>query len=368
MPDTTIPHQEARQELQLAAGSLKVEADTLWLLDQTKLPHQQVWLPMNQEADLMAAIKGLKVRGAPLIGIAAAVYVALQSSRLDAALLHGLIDRLLTSRPTAVNLSLNLEAMRQVLEAHPAAEQRAKQLPAMARQLFDQEAKMCADLAQAGQQVIHPLKQAGKAKILTHCNTGSLATIGVGTAIGVITEAAKAGKVAKVWVSETRPLLQGGRLTAFEMVKAGIPHQIVTDSMAAYLMALQEVDLVVVGADRIAVNGDVANKIGTYSLAVACHSHGVPFYVAAPATTYDPDCTSGSEIPIEQRPAAEVKGFHFDPRDESAGGVAWSPEASEVFNPAFDVTPSRLISGYILPGGVAYHPAHITQLLTSATP
>lgn len=358
---TTTVHETA----QLTAGSLKVTADTLWLLDQTKLPHEQVWLAMEQEADLMAAIKGLKVRGAPLIGIAAAVFVALESVRQEPSELNSLIDRLLTSRPTAVNLSLNLEAMRKVLQESQslAGEERAERLRAMAWQLFDREAKMCAALAAAGQQVIHPLKGSDKVKILTHCNTGSLATIGVGTAIGVITEAAKAGKVDKVWVSETRPLLQGGRLTAYEMVEAKISHQIITDSMAAYLMAQKEVDLVVVGADRIAVNGDVANKIGTYSLAVACHSHGVPFYVAAPATTYDPDCNSGCEIPIEQRPAEEVKGFRFEPKDDSAGGVAWSPEASEVFNPAFDVTPSRLISGYILPGGVAYHPAHITSRL-----
>lgn len=345
----------------LSAGSLKVEGNTLKLLDQTQLPLREEWLSCPTIEALYGAITALKVRGAPLIGIASALFVALEAEGgASDAQLHAAIDRLLTSRPTAVNLSRNLAAMRAAIPSGTAA------LVATATELFTAEGDMCQALATAGQQVVAPRPgepSRDKVKILTLCNTGSLATIGIGTAIGVITEAAKAGRVEQVWVSETRPLLQGGRLTAYEMVKGAIPHQIITDSMAATLMAAGEVDLVVVGADRIAVNGDVANKIGTYALAVCSHHHGVPFYVAAPSTTYDPSCACGADIPIEQRDPAEVKGFRFDPGNPEAQKIRWSPEASAVFNPAFDVTPAALISGYILPRGVAYNPQQMRALL-----
>ncbi len=184
-------------------------------------------------------------------------------------------------------------------------------------------------------------------RLLTHCNTGGLATAGVGTALGVIARAHQQGNVANVWVGETRPLLQGGRLTAWELGELAIPFQLITDSMAASLMASGQVDAVWVGADRIAANGDVANKIGTYSLAVLAHYHQIPFYVAAPHTTLDRQCVSGRDIPIEQRAASEVTGAAG-----SFGSVQWAPVAATVCNPAFDVTPAALISGWVLDTGV----------------
>lgn len=343
----------------LSAASLKVENNELLLLDQTRLPLEERWLSCSTTDELYDAIKALKVRGAPLIGIASALFVALAAEKGAAVPeLKAMIAKLGESRPTAVNLLRNLAALSAELEQGPGS------LSACAVGLFEQEKAMCEALATKGQQVVLPLRGEGPVKILTHCNTGSLATIGVGTAVGVITTAAKAGKVSKVWVSETRPLLQGGRLTAYEMVKAGIDHAIITDGMAASLMATGQVDLVVVGADRIAVNGDIANKIGTYALAVSCYYHGVPFYIAAPETTYDPECLSGAAIPIEQRDPAEVKGFRFDPGNPSAEQIRWAPEGSGVYNPAFDVTPAQLITGYLLPGGVAYHPGQISSLLS----
>lgn len=343
----------------LHAASLKVEDNTLWLLDQTLLPLSEQWFSPGSVDELYAAIVSLKVRGAPLIGIASALFVALAAEQGASELeLRAMIDRLAQSRPTAVNLRRNLTELTAVLSGGPA------KLAACAARLFFEEQHMCLSLATKGQHLVRAKDGSqGPAKILTHCNTGSLATIGVGTAVGVITVAAKAGKVAKVWVSETRPLLQGGRLTAYEMVKAGIDHAIITDGMAASLMAAGEVDLVVVGADRIAVNGDVANKIGTYALAVACRAHEVPFYVAAPATTYDPDCAAGEQIPIEQRDPAEVRGFSFPGGEDERGSIRWAPAQSPVYNPAFDVTPAGLVSGYLLPGGVASRPAEITGLL-----
>ncbi|PYA73516.1 S-methyl-5-thioribose-1-phosphate isomerase, partial [Serratia marcescens] len=181
----------------------------------------------------------------------------------------------------------------------------------------------------------------------THCNPGGLATAGVGTAIGVLLRAHRQGKVQQVWVDETRPLLQGGRLTAWELGELGIPYRLICDAMAASLMAQGQVDAVWVGADRIAANGDVANKIGTYSLAVLAHYHGIPFYVAAPHTTHDPHCPDGAAIPIEQRAAAEVTGV-----SGSFGACQWAPNEAPVYNPAFDVTPAKLISGWVFDSGV----------------
>jgi len=205
-----------------------------------------------------------------------------------------------------------------------------------------EDRELCERIARAGSALVTP-----GSRLLTHCNTGGLATAGVGTALGVIARAHEEGNVANVWVDETRPLLQGGRLTAWELGELGVPYQLITDSMAASLMAQGLVDAVWVGADRIAANGDVANKIGTYSLAVLAKFHHVPFYVAAPQTTLDPACPNGAAIPIEQRAAAEVTGVAG-----SFGAVQWAPEEARVYNPAFDVTPASLISGWVLDGGV----------------
>ncbi|SQK76145.1 Methylthioribose-1-phosphate isomerase [Tatumella ptyseos] len=284
----------------LQTTSLKIIDNQLWILDQQALPQQKNWLSAGSTDALVSHIHALRVRGAPLIGLSASLLLALQAeqgmSRAD------LQDSLLTlraARPTAVNLMNNLDRMQEAL----AAEDYVTALVREALRLVDEDRQLCDNIAQAGT----PLITAGS-RILTHCNTGGLATAGVGTALGVITRGWQQGKVAHVWVGETRPLLQGGRLTAWELSESGIPCQLITDSMAAALMADGQVDAIWVGADRIAANGDVANKIGTYSLAVLARYHGIPFYVAAPHTTLDRHCPSGKDIPIEQRAAAEVTG------------------------------------------------------------
>jgi len=219
-----------------------------------------------------------------------------------------------------------------------------------ALRLVAEDKQLCDNIARAGSTLVKPGSQ-----LLTHCNTGGLATAGVGTALGVIAYAHQQGLVKNVWVDETRPLLQGGRLTAWELGELNIPYQLITDSMAASLMARGVVDAIWVGADRIAANGDVANKIGTYSLAVLAHYHGIPFYVAAPHTTLDSQCPNGDAIPIEQRAASEVTGVAG-----SFGSVQWAPESAAVYNPAFDVTPAALISGWVLDTGVVT-PAQVEE-------
>lgn len=323
----------------LQTTSLKIIDNQLWILDQQALPQQKNWLSADSTDALVSHIHALRVRGAPLIGLSASLLLALQAeqgmSRAD------LQDSLLTlraARPTAVNLMNNLDRMQEAL----AAEDYVTALVREALRLVDEDRQLCDNIAQAGT----PLITAGS-RILTHCNTGGLATAGVGTALGVITRGWQQGKVAHVWVGETRPLLQGGRLTAWELSESGIPCQLITDSMAAALMADGQVDAIWVGADRIAANGDVANKIGTYSLAVLARYHGIPFYVAAPHTTLDRHCPSGKDIPIEQRAAAEVTGVAG-----SFGAVQWAPENIRVHNPAFDVTPAALISGWVLDTGL----------------
>lgn len=231
----------------------------------------------------------------------------------------------------------NLDRMKQAL----AQEDFVVALSHEALRLVEEDRQLCDSIAEAGSALVKP-----GSRLLTHCNTGGLATAGVGTALGVIARAHQQGKVASVWVDETRPLLQGGRLTAWELGELAIPYRLITDSMAASLMASGQVDAIWVGADRIAANGDVANKIGTYSLAVLAHYHQIPFYVAAPYTTLDRQCASGRDIPVEQRAASEVTGVAG-----SFGSVQWAPEAAAVYNPAFDVTPAALISGWVLDTG-----------------
>ncbi|HGY5931750.1 TPA: S-methyl-5-thioribose-1-phosphate isomerase, partial [Serratia marcescens] len=248
------------------------------------------------------------------------------------------LHTLRAARPTAVNLMNNLDRMKLAL-AEP------DWVPAMvneALRLVEEDRRLCDRIADHGAGLVKP-----GSRLLTHCNTGGLATAGVGTAIGVLLRAHRQGKVQQVWVDETRPLLQGGRLTAWELGELGIPYRLICDAMAASLMAQGQVDAVWVGADRIAANGDVANKIGTYSLAVLAHYHGIPFYVAAPHTTHDPHCPDGAAIPIEQRAAAEVTGV-----SGSFGACQWAPNEAPVYNPAFDVTPAKLISGWVFDSGV----------------
>ncbi|HBV4739810.1 TPA: S-methyl-5-thioribose-1-phosphate isomerase [Klebsiella pneumoniae] len=290
----------------LQTTSLRVSENQLFILDQQALPQEKRWLAADNVALLVDHIHTLRVRGAPLIGLSASLLLALLAQR-----------------------GLNRDALQQALEAE-------------ALRLVEEDKQLCDRIAEAGSALVKP-----GSRLLTHCNTGGLATAGVGTALGVIALAHRQGKVTNVWVDETRPLLQGGRLTAWELGELGVPYQLIADSMAASLMAQGQVDAVWVGADRIAANGDVANKIGTYSLAVLAHYHQIPFYVAAPQTTLDRHCPNGAAIPIEQRAAAEVTGVAG-----SFGAVQWAPTGAAVYNPAFDVTPAGLISGWALDSGV----------------
>lgn len=322
----------------LQATSIKYQNNTLYVLDQHQLPHIENWLPCESVDAMVAMIQKLQIRGAPLIGIGASLLLGhMAANGTSAAELQSAAEVLRSARPTAVNLMNNMDSMLAALHSFgPTA------LPAEAERLFHEDIALCDTLATLGAELI-----TANANILTHCNTGSLATAGVGTAIGVINAAHQQGKNIHVYIDETRPLLQGGRLTAWEMKQLGVAHTLICDNMAALLMRDGKVDCILVGADRIAVNGDFANKVGTYSLAVNAHHHNVPFYVVAPYTTVDVECLNGEQIPIEERAAAEVRGV-----SGSFGDVCWSPTDTPVFNPAFDVTPAALITGWILDKGV----------------
>ncbi|KNC08683.1 methylthioribose-1-phosphate isomerase [Klebsiella sp. RIT-PI-d] len=323
----------------LQTTSLRISQNQLFILDQQALPQKKIWLAADSVDALVSHIHALRVRGAPLIGLSASLLLALLAENgAGRDELLSAMETLRASRPTAVNLMNNLDRMKLALA-------QADFIPALvseAERLIIEDKQLCARIAEAGSALVMP-----GSRLLTHCNTGGLATAGVGTALGVITHAYQQGKVASVWVDETRPLLQGGRLTAWELGESGIPYQLITDSMAASLMAKGQVDAVWVGADRIAANGDVANKIGTYSLAVLAKFHAIPFYVAAPYTTLDRGCPEGDAIPIEQRAGSEVTGAAG-----SFGAVQWAPHDAPVYNPAFDVTPAALISGWVLDTGV----------------
>ena len=301
--------------------------------------------------DVADAIRTLVVRGAPAIGCAAAfgvVLAARQSAAPDGeelvADLEEAIKGLAATRPTAVNLFWALDRMRGVAEAHralPVPELRERLL-GEAQAILDEDLAANKALGAHGAALVPE-----RARILTHCNAGALATAGFGTALGVIRAAHERGRVALVWVDETRPVMQGSRLTAWEMVKEGIPHRLISDVAAGFVMKQGEVDIVVVGADRIAANGDTANKIGTYSVAVLAQHHGIPFYVAAPFSTIDPSIPSGAAIPIEERGGDEVR---------RTGGRQTAPSETPVYNPAFDVTPAELIAGIITERGVFRFP------------
>ncbi|MEE3663918.1 S-methyl-5-thioribose-1-phosphate isomerase [Brenneria sp. g21c3] len=323
----------------LNTTSLKIVDDRLWILDQQALPQKERWCPCPDVATLVEHIQTLRVRGAPLIGLSASLLLALLAQQgLSRPQLADALETLRAARPTAVNLMNNLDRMKLAL-AQP---QFVDAMEQEALRLVEEDRRLCENIADYGATLVAP-----NSRLLTHCNTGGLATAGIGTAIGVLLRSHQQGKISQVWVDETRPLLQGGRLTAWELGELGIPYQLICDSMAASLMAQGKVDAVWVGADRIAANGDVANKIGTYSLAVLAHYHRIPFYVAAPHTTHDPDCPDGKAIPIEQRAAAEVTGVAG-----SFGRCRWAPQNAPVYNPAFDVTPAALISGWVLDTGI----------------
>lgn len=323
----------------LNTTSLKIRDNQLWILDQQALPQRQIWRLADDVESLVEHILTLRVRGAPLIGLSASLLLALLAERgLSQVQLEQALITLRESRPTAVNLMNNLARMQQALLRPDWVNSMMEE----ALCLVDEDRILCDSIANHGAALVK-----SGSRILTHCNTGGLATAGVGTAIGVILRAHQQGKIDNVWVDETRPLLQGGRLTAWELGELGIPYRLICDSMAASLMAQGQVDAIWVGADRIAANGDVANKIGTYSLAVLAHYHHIPFYVAAPHTTVDSQCPNGAAIPIEQRTASEVTGV-----SGSFGECHWAPQDAQVYNPAFDVTASTLISGWVLDSGV----------------
>lgn len=324
---------------------------TLELLDQRALPRQTVYLVLASAAEVAQAIRALAVRGAPAIGCAAAYGVAVEAWRMRDAVptsLSGHLERafaeLAASRPTAVNLFWALERMRgawQSVRTAPSAAI-AERLLAEADAILDEDLRANRRMGQLGAVLVPD-----GARILTHCNAGALATAGHGTALGVIRSAHQAGKRVQVYADETRPVLQGARLTAWELQQDGIPVTLLPDAAAGHLMARGGVDLVIVGADRVAANGDVANKIGTYPLAVLAEHHGVPFYVACPVSTLDPATADGAAIPIEERSAAEVTGY---------GSERWAPDGIPVLNPAFDVTPAGLVTALITDAGVLHRP------------
>ncbi|HLC40379.1 MAG TPA: S-methyl-5-thioribose-1-phosphate isomerase [Methylomirabilota bacterium] len=327
----------------------------LVLLDQTVLPGDERYLEFHHWSEVADAIRNLVVRGAPAIGVTAAfgLVLALRESRasdFDGLLadLESASKGLAATRPTAVNLFWALDRMKRRFVA-----EKGSRLDALRERLLLEATRILQEDIAANQALGRhgaALVPRG-ARILTHCNAGALATAGYGTALGVVRSAHAEGKVALVWVDETRPVLQGARLTAWECVKDGIPHRVVADVAAASLMARGQVDLVVVGADRIAANGDTANKIGTYGLALLASAHRIPFYVAAPFSTIDPAIASGAEIPIEERAPDEIRKIQ---------GRPVTPEASPVFNPAFDVTPFRYIAAVITEKGVFRSPFHFT--------
>jgi methylthioribose-1-phosphate isomerase len=318
------------------------------MIDQTRLPREVVYVTCRTYEDVAEAIRSMVIRGAPAIGVAAAMGVALGVAAGDGTSFHQRLDRvcgvLAETRPTAVNLFWAIERMKKLalsLEGRPMEEIRAR-LIEEARRIHAEDIAINRAIGANGA----PLIPDGK-HVLTHCNAGALATAGYGTALGVIRAAVEAGKKIAVYAGETRPFLQGARLTAWELQQDRIPTTLITDNMAGHFLRAGGISCVVVGADRIAGNGDVANKIGTYSVAVLAKENGVPFYVAAPISTLDLTLEHGGKIPIEERAADEVTHVY---------GVQVAPDGIDVANPAFDVTPHKYVTAIITENGVAYPP------------
>jgi len=331
--------------------TLEWRKSRLVLLDQTRLPREEVYVQCRSYREVARAVERMVVRGAPAIGVAAAfgmVLGARQSKAVNPAAFLREMDRvgqkLTRTRPTAVNLFWAVERLKRVVR-----ENIAKGVPAVkeemekeALRILEEDLRVNREMGRQGQILID-----NGHSILTHCNAGALATAGYGTALGVIRAAVETGKRIQVFVDETRPLLQGSRLTAWELMKDRIPCTLIADNMAGVLMAQGKIHLAIVGADRIAANGDVANKIGTYSLALLCHAHGIPFYVAAPTSTIDLSTKDGAAIPIEQRAGAEMTSVYGSPI---------APVGVKTFNPAFDVTPNRYVTAIITEKGIAQRP------------
>ncbi|MFD6423532.1 S-methyl-5-thioribose-1-phosphate isomerase [Streptomyces sp. NPDC060198] len=333
------------------------EGPVLVLLDQTRLPAEEVQLVCTDAPALVRAIQTLAVRGAPLLGIAGAYGVALAAARgydVDEA-----VELLATARPTAVNLAYGV---RRAARAHAAAladgvgpGRAAAAALAEARALHREDAEASARMARYGLSLLDELLPAGGHRLLTHCNTGALVSGGEGTAFAVALAAHRQGRLRRLWVDETRPLLQGSRLTAYEAARHGMAYQLLTDNAAGSLFAAGQVDAVLVGADRIAADGSVANKVGSYPLAVLAKYHHVPFVVVAPATTVDPGTPDGASIVIERRSGREVTEFTSSrpaPHGGKGGGLVVAPLGTPVYNPAFDITPPELITAIVTGEGV----------------
>ena len=350
---------QAMQGGRPSVETLKWVDEGLEMIDQRVLPARFDYVRYRSAAEVAEGIRVMVVRGAPAIGCAAAYVVALEALLLRSAGptafvsgLEGAFEVLAASRPTAVNLFWALQRMRAVWQAHQHRSQGeiAAILLAQAHEISAQDVRINRAMGAHGAALL-----ADGARVLTHCNAGALATAGHGTALGVIRSAVEAGKRISVIADETRPFLQGARLTSWEMVQEGIPVTLITDNMAGHLMRCGEIDAVIVGTDRVAANGDVANKIGTYMVAVLAQRHGIPFYVACPLSTIDLTLAHGDAIPIEERAAAEVTGF----RD-----CQWAAQGVKVRNPAFDVTPAELVTALITEKGVVRKPnrENITRL------
>jgi methylthioribose-1-phosphate isomerase len=329
------------------------EDEAIVMIDQRKLPKEEVYVRCETATDVARAIKNMVIRGAPAIGVAAAMGIALGMRRSKAtgtqkfaAEFYKMCELMASTRPTAVNLFWAIDRMKRAFataaEAGASVEQIKDRLDRESQAIHDEDVASCRAMGAFGAGVVPQ-----DARILTHCNAGALATAGYGTALGVIRGAVESGKRVRVIADETRPFLQGARLTAWELVRDGIETTVITDNMAGALMWQGQIDMVVVGADRIAANGDTANKIGTYSLAVLAREHNIPFYVAAPLSTVDLNTPDGHHIPIEERNAREVTHL---------GGSQLTPSGAKVRNPAFDVTPHHLIAGIITERGIVRPP------------
>jgi methylthioribose-1-phosphate isomerase len=323
------------------------------MVDQRKLPGQEVYITCKTSNEVARAIKNMTIRGAPAIGVAAAMGIALgmqrskaQGTKQFAVELNKICEVMAGTRPTAVNLFWAIDRMKRSfgtgVQAGESVEELKARLVREAQAIHDEDLESCKTMGRFGAEVVP-----ANARILTHCNAGALATAGYGTALGVIRAAAEQGKVAQVFADETRPFLQGARLTAWELVRDSVPTTVITESMAGPLMQRGEIDFIVVGADRIAANGDFANKVGTYTVAMMAQAHKVPFYVAAPLSTIDLNTPDGTSIPIEQRAAREMT---------HVGSWQIAPVGASIWNPAFDVTPHHLVTGIITEKGIVRAP------------
>ncbi|MCB1214572.1 MAG: S-methyl-5-thioribose-1-phosphate isomerase [Deltaproteobacteria bacterium] len=332
--------------------TLKWQDGTVLMMDQRKLPTQEIYNTYTRIEEVAEAIKTMVVRGAPAIGVAGAFGMALAAQNSQAGSLETFrqemdqaADLLISQRPTAVNLPWAVRRVQNLLNQNNSLEVLKENILSEALNIFEEDVAMCEAMGKHGAQLI----EEGKT-YLTHCNAGALATAGQGTALSVFYEAAKEGKKFSVIASETRPFLQGARLTAWELEKNGIDVTLITDNMVAHLMKLGKIHGVVTGSDRIAANGDVANKIGTYGAALLAKAHKIPFYVVAPYSTVDFETPNGEAIPIEERPREEVIQFF---------GTASAPESIRVLNPAFDVTPAELIKAIVTERGIVHAPYKI---------